>query len=332
VALKGSEKIQNAGDLLILDQARPHEWAAALELVFAGLDENDRQRHIVNTLALLASRTVDPGGLWLARSAETLVGVQLCELLGGATCLFWPPAIHADFRDTGLAEWLLRTGVDWSRQRGSKVAQAMLSTVDSDNAVPFLCAGFTHVTDLLILRHDLYDLLIADDKLRYKDYRAAGQELFAQALLRTYEGTRDCPELNGARTVDEILAGHRAAGKDRPELWQLAFAGEQPIGVLMLTELPDGLDWELSYLGIIPEARRRGFGRVLAQHALTAARREDALHLLVAVDCRNEPARTLYRALGFETVEARRVLLRFLEVGSSKNQEPRTNEAPNSKA
>ena len=30
---------------------------------------------------------------------------------------------------------------------------------------------------------------------------------FRSALLATHEGTRDCPELNGGRTPDELLAG-----------------------------------------------------------------------------------------------------------------------------
>ncbi len=298
--------------MLIPEQARTADWTAALELAFTAMPETERQRLVGNALALLAGGEIDPQGVWVARDAASLAGVQLCELLGGATCLLWTPAVRPDWRESDLAQRLVGAALAWAERRGCKLAQALLPASDTHLAGPLVAEGFRPVTELVALRHDLHDLpALAGPPLRYVTYSPATHALFEQTLLRTYAGTLDCPELNGVRTIEEILAGHRAAGRVRPELWWLAYEGDQPVGVLLLTDLPHGLDWELAYVGVIPEARSRGLGRALTLHALHAARQGEALHLILAVDARNAPARQLYTSLGFVPAEVRFVYLYF---------------------
>jgi ribosomal protein S18 acetylase RimI-like enzyme len=119
----------------------------------------------------------------------------------------------------------------------------------------------------------------------------------------------DCPELNGLRTIEESVEGHRGQGKWRPETWRLAWLDEQPAGVVFMTELEDGVGWDVSYVGVTPEFRRRGVGRALALHALHTARAVGAPQLLLAVDRRNAPALRLYEGLGFQPTEHREVFL-----------------------
>jgi ribosomal protein S18 acetylase RimI-like enzyme len=115
--------------------------------------------------------------------------------------------------------------------------------------------------------------------------------------------------LSGVRGSSDILAGHRAAGLDRPELWWLAWADDEPAGVVLLTEPPDRLTWDLAYVGVVPAHRQRGVGRALVLHALRAAASEICASLTVAVDVRNTPARRLYDSLGFLPLDTREVLL-----------------------
>jgi len=77
-------------------------------------------------------------------------------------------------------------------------------------------------------------------------------------LEQTYVGTFDCPELNGIRTTDEIVTGHTSQGQHDPDRWWLAFAGDVPVGVLLLTAIPEWRGWDLSYLGVVSTARRQG--------------------------------------------------------------------------
>jgi mycothiol synthase len=76
-----------------------------------------------------------------------------------------------------------------------------------------------------------------------------------------------------------------------------------------MTEMPDGLTWELMYLGLVPEARRRGYGRALTLHALRWLREQPATQMTLCVDARNLPARQLYQSLGFVETDRQEVLL-----------------------
>src|SRR5205085_3028371 len=108
------------------------------------------------------------------------------------------------------------------------------------------------------------------------------------------------------------LAGHRGQGTFHPDFWWLAYDGAKPVGMLLLSEMADGVTWELAYLGIVPEYRRHGLGRALTLHALHALRDQPATRIQLCVDVRNAPARHLYQSLGFTDVESSEVLLHFL--------------------
>jgi ribosomal protein S18 acetylase RimI-like enzyme len=132
---------------------------------------------------------------------------------------------------------------------------------------------------------------------------------FHQALLDSYEGTEDCPEISGVRTVEEILEGHSAQGKYDPARWWLARAERKPVGVLLLCEVPEWAAWDVAYVGVVPEARGHGFGRELMHRALSAARADGVARLTLSVDVRNQPALNLYTGLGFEMHDRREVFL-----------------------
>ena len=81
----------------------------------------------------------------------------------------------------------------------------------------------------------------------------------------------------------------------------------------MLTEMPETGDWEVAYMGVVPEARRYGFGREMLLHALCEARAADAPTVTLSVDVRNQPAWKLYRSLGFEPYDQRVVYLAIFD-------------------
>jgi len=83
----------------------------------------------------------------------------------------------------------------------------------------------------------------------------------------------------------------------------------QPVGVLLLTAIPEWRAWDVSYLGIVPEARRRGLGRELTRKAIQETRTAGAGQLTLAVDSRNDAASDLYLSVGFERYDQREVYL-----------------------
>jgi ribosomal protein S18 acetylase RimI-like enzyme len=290
-----------------IEPLRPDDWTAAMQRVAAAVPPDQRPQRWRHGLHLLQTGVIDPRGVWVARRGNDIAGVQVCTQLAGSACLFWLPAADADCADA-----LVEAGLQWARSAGCKFAQALASDDELSIAEPLLGHGFRAVTQLHQLRHDLGHLPDqAPPVSRFETYRPSLLAPFAATLERTYEGTLDCPELNGKRTIDEILAGHRGQGRFNADFWWLAYDGATPIGVVLLVGMPDELTWELAYLGIVPECRRRGLGRTLTVHAMQTLRSTGGTAMLVAVDGRNEPALRLYQSLGFRETERNHVLLCF---------------------
>ena len=89
----------------------------------------------------------------------------------------------------------------------------------------------------------------------------------------SYEGTLDCPALNGVRDLPDVLASYRACGEfDPAERWFIACRGERDVGCLLLADHPDADQWEIVYVGLVPEERGRGSGLALTRHAQWLAR------------------------------------------------------------
>jgi mycothiol synthase len=296
--------------IVLPEPARIEDWGAAFRLIFQYLPAEEREPRCANALRLLQHSELDPQGLFVVRGpGGDLCGALLCLPVPGHSALLWPPGVMGD-RPTETEDALLRHALAWLRQRGVKLAQTLLAPEELGLGEPLLRNGFSLVTRLWYMRHDLnlpVDCLNVPSRLDYQTF--ADDALFRQTLLRTYVGTLDCPEVNGIRNIDEVIDGHRAQGVFDPARWWLVREGEKAVGVLLMTEMPESGDWELAYMGVASEARRRGFGREILLHALCEARAADAPAVTLSVDARNRPAWDLYRSLGFEPYDQRLVYL-----------------------
>jgi ribosomal protein S18 acetylase RimI-like enzyme len=299
--------------LFTIERARSDERGAAFRLVFQHLAEEDRNNRVANALSLVASGELDPQGIFVVRAQGMLQGVLVCLPLRGASGLVWPPHVRPATDATERENQLVRTACAWLRSKGAKLAQSILASAEAPQAEPLLRNGFSHITRLHYLRHDL-DEPCPDPPLNltFQTYKPSNRQLFHDTLLRTYNGTHDCPELNGVRSVEEIIDGHKAQGQFNPERWWLVFSGRQPVGVMLTVEIPEWHGWDIAYVGVVPESRRQGFGRALTQLALSEAKAAGATGVTVAVDCRNQPAWNLYASMGFEPGDTREVYLAFL--------------------
>jgi ribosomal protein S18 acetylase RimI-like enzyme len=290
--------------------AESDEQAAALRLTFSHLDPETRLARVAGGLELIDRGELDPAGILVARIAGRVVGAVVAAPVPGAGAAIWPPQVEPGIAPA-VADDLARHAAAWLRDQGVKLAQALLAPEDAGLAGPLLRAGFRRATALWYLRHDLElpaGLLGERERLTYTTFAVSGPAAFAAVLARTYDGTQDCPEISDARTAPEALAGHQADGFD-PNHWWLASAGGEAVGLLLVNPAVDGAGWEIAYVGVAPEHRRRGIGRELVLKALVEAKAAGQPSVSLAVDARNAPARELYRQLGFEPHESREVLL-----------------------
>jgi ribosomal protein S18 acetylase RimI-like enzyme len=295
-----------------IEPARPEELPAAFGLLFRHLKEPEREARIGNALRLLRQGELDPAGVFVARGPAGLLGAIVCLPVPGASGLVWPPQAADGARREEVEDRLLGHAVARLRQRGARLGQALLAADEEPLAGSLERNGFRHVTGLWYLRHDL-DLppsfLRQGDRLEYQSYPDSDPAVFGETLARTYEGTLDCPEVTGVRTTEEVIDGHRAQGVHDPARWWLARDGGRPLGVLLLTAMPEWQSWDVIYVGVVPEARRQGWGRELMHKALRSAHAAEVPQVTLSVDARNRPAWTLYSRLGFEPYDRREVYL-----------------------
>lgn len=285
-----------------IDVAHPAEYVAALELLFQHRPPDEA---LARTRAILDSLAVDTNGsifLLVARDDRTLAGAMLAEIVPGATGVVWPPRARESRIEDALAQEA------WTRLRrlGANVAQSVLPAREAASAAPLLRAGFVRVTELVTLIAAPRPVEAAGD---FTTYARCPIDEFHDTLARSFDGGRDFPELDGRRSLQDMLDGYQAAGYDPHRWWLLREAG-RPVGVVLLTEVEPGRIWDLAYVGVMPEFRRRGHGRTLVAKAIAAAHGAGVSELTLSVDARNQPALALYRAAAFAERERGDVYLR----------------------
>lgn len=300
-------------DPLVVAPVRPEQYDPAFRLLFRQVRPADLEARLANLRYLVERGELPREGVLTATLAGAVCGVLVTQLIPGASGLVWPPQALELPEQEFIENALVRQGLAWLRSRGARLAQTILSTEELALANPLLRNGFRHVTRLWYMEHHLTSITsfpFRQNSLVLERYaQLADPAVFGETLLRSYVGSEDCPEVNELRTVDEVLEGHRAQGKDAPSHWWLASHHGVPVGVLVMAEVPEWASYDVAYVGIVPEARGRGFGWALMCKALDAAAGAGLPRVTLSVDDRNRTARRLYSRMGFVETESREVFL-----------------------
>ena len=292
--------------------ATPDELTQALHLSFAHVAERERLGRVDNALRLVQEGELDPKGVFVIRRTDGVVGAIVSMLVPGASALIWPPQAAAGLQEESIQDQLLKASEDWLRSGGAKLAQALIAREDRHLGAALVRNGYRHVTSLCYMRNEFeapVDMLAGTSMLELQSYEFCDRNEFNETLLKSYVESRDCPEVNGIRTIEEIIDGHKSQGKHNPSCWWLARLAGRPVAVLLMSEIPEWQAWDLSYVGVVPEARGQGIGRELTLKALHDARAAGALQVTLAVDNRNTAAWNLYRGLDFQSFDEREVYL-----------------------
>jgi ribosomal protein S18 acetylase RimI-like enzyme len=278
--------------------AAPHELLSACRLLFADGHAEARRERLLSDAEM--------SGVFVARDANgKLHAAALVQVLPGALGVAWVPrGDSATAIDAATA-----SACTWLRSRGVKVCQAFALKSEIRDMAPLERCGFHHTTQLVLMRRDFspFGPSIAEPSqpLSFIADSSPFSPEFKAALLATHRETCDCPELHAPRTPAEILTGFDSSSGNAYLVWR----GGECVGVV-LVEVEDNADMaELTYLGVVPEARRSGLGGELLKFALTAASRAKVEVMALSVDARNSPAMKLYERHGFVAYDRREVWL-----------------------
>ena len=251
--------------------------------------------------------------LLAARRGERLVGAVLSQRLPGRCAVVWPPQVVTD-EPPATAVGLLDELHSRLVAGDIHLVQALLESPTVEAAQPLGQAGYFHAGDLLYMVAEAarFPAEISPLPMTLEPWSPENDARLARVIEATYRGSLDCPLVDGLRSVEDVLAGYRAVGQFRPELWLLVREGEADAGCLLLADHHAQHQWEIVYLGLIPEVRGRGWGLALTKHAQALARQAGRDQLVLAVDAANQPAVSAYSAAGFAGWDRRSVFVRRL--------------------
>lgn len=293
----------------------------ALDLFFADNLPTARKRLTQQWLNADASGEVPLDGLLWALVQGHPVGVAFYSRHPGSLAFVWKPNVDrrrlAFPAAPSVKEIQISLLKEISRHLAAKnirIGQILIPSGEAEHEL-FAAGGFPWVTDLHYLLYPLENLPShanrpSWERLPYDLNDSKRTRLFADVLERTWQDTRDCPELNGLRDGSEALTGHRDGPEYDGRFWSLFSIDGEPIGLCLLNPREDEL-WEIVYVGVVPEAQGRGYGRAMVQDALYEARKHRQRAVVLAVDARNDVARRIYHEIGFHEIDRLAVYLRL---------------------
>ena len=283
-----------------------------LWLLCRDLPEADRDAHLKRLREHFRRSPPGTTGILHAQKGQEIVGAVLWTVYPGRTAVISAPGLlEGEPPSTAVA--LFRGVIDNLSKTQTRLIFANFSLDQAHFRQPIEQAGFGYLTRLLYLFSAAENFPERADQfqsdLRFIPWPEVDPEEFIRIVEATYVDTLDCPQLNGLRETEDVLAGYRAAGVHSPDLWFLVVHDQRPVGCLILTEHPDFDQLELVYMGLIPECRGRGLGRDVVRFAQLTTRQRKRSGLLLAVDVQNKPAMQVYKSLGMQSLEERDIFL-----------------------
>jgi L-amino acid N-acyltransferase YncA len=281
-------------------------WSTLRWIHLEASDEQFRQIMATRLPVLLLPGNLKPmevivGGRRVAAAYFTEVAGNVATLGG----------VRAKHGYEPFAGQLLDRMYDQLSLKGFRQTQALINIADHASQLILSQSGFRSVTQVRQVCKELgsFDLQEAVDTLpglKGKwSWQPACQFDFADVaklVEMTFQGSLDCPALNGLRSASEVTAGflERRAWNEQLQWWLLCKDGT-PVACCFMTQHSTELV-ELNYMGIAQAWRGQSLGHLLVQNALQTCQLAGVQFLTSAVDVQNWPAVKIYQAQGFETL------------------------------
>lgn len=204
----------------------------------------------------------------------------------------------------------LKSLIAESFQRGAELYQALVqiqqehSDSCNESNAHFSQAGMSYLTKLVRMEMDYpfnrsMQRVCVDDRLKIEPFDTIPRETWIQLLERTYQQSADVPELASIRSTARAIEGYKANQTPGVNGWFVLRCDGKPAGCLILARhnFPLG---EISYLGLAPEFRGKGYSSGIMQFAVEWMSAQKCSKVALAVDCRNELAMSIYQNWGFQ--------------------------------
>jgi len=274
--------------------------------------------------------SLDLGRQWLAYEAGRIVAACSCIESPGRTGVLFLPAFGLSGGSESALESLLAHVAGDLSKRNIRLAQSLLNLDDHQNERVLLRAGLHAIAELIYMER-----IVAVEPAPYsnkskrwidhqgdfawEEYNSVSHRDFAKLIPQTYLDSLDCPALTGLRDIEDVIAGHKSVGLFHAHRWRMARIDGRPAGCILLGENPLRRVLEVAYMGVHPDHRHHGLGRVLVDEATSLAYRESFEKVTLAVDSANTPALRLYGSAGFVETMRRRAMIRVMDSSAGRH-------------
>ena len=270
----------------------------------------------VELMKFTAQRNINLADIWIYEANGWLRWAALPVVSPGRTVLYFGTAASVVGQHLEPMQAGLHAICNYFAAKDIQLAQVLLEPSDSASIAVYQNSGFKQMAELLYLQRTVRKIAppapLAGN-FRLESYSEKNHAAFAAIVLASYEDSLDCPPLNGVRNIEDILAGHKAAGVFDPRDWMLLSRDNEPVAVLLLSKTHHADGMELVYLGLIPKVRGHGLANYLMQVAEARVCERKVRKFSLAVDALNEPALKLYYRHGMQKVTTKVAMMRILK-------------------
>lgn len=310
--------------------AQRQDVEAALRLILTPPGGSLDPAALAEFAKLADERGLNLEALHVALRGEKVVSAVLPVISPGKTALLLCPFEGGPKPATGAITALAHAAAAYCAARGVQLVQSLVDPTDSVLQHSLAGAGLHRMAELYYL-HVAVPQSVAVPELpagmSLLQYAPQLHDWFGRTILASYQQSLDCPALNGRRSIEDIMAGHKASGEFDPSTWFLLREGDAALGVLLLSVSLRNDAMELVYLGLAAPARGRRIGELLMRIALATSSARNMPRLCLAVDSQNTPAIKLYYRHGMQRVGSKIALLRDLRSDVSPTPEAVENAA-----
>ncbi len=289
---------------------QPSERGAALAMLVSRETAAEQAGRIASIVTALRQGDVCNDTLVGAKRGEKLVAVAWGQVMRGKTVLLWPARLGPG-EDESIGDQLQRFLDTQLAANGIRLAQAVVPDRMHTDAKRLARVAYTHAADLLYLASVLGQVRDPPADLEFEPYQEEERSRLSALVERTYIDTLDVPALDAVRDIEDVLDGYQQSGEFSPERWFFIRSKGQDVGCVLLNDHPHQQQWELVYMGIVPEARGNGWGSQATRFAQRLATDAGRQRLILAVDAANDPAISAYTRAGFFELLRRSVFLKI---------------------
>jgi ribosomal protein S18 acetylase RimI-like enzyme len=286
--------------------ARPSEWSQALKCWF-GQPVHTDQLH-----SLYFQLENEPGladGLWIADRAGDIDAVAWIISGTDEYVHCWPLRCcmeqSSDLSQLA-AQFLWDAVVAEHQRRGTRFFQVNVPIQCPADRKQMEAIGFKEIARIKRLRVALdQPVNEVQSRLVYLEQHGQGDvAAFNELLTECMTDGLDVPVLNHLQSGSNVAVQYFKPGVER---FFIRHQKLGPIGVMAIHH--DGEVGLIRYLGLVPCARRRGWGSSAIRKAITYLRQKGCDVVDLRVDARNKPALALYTGAGFQVIDEESMMI-----------------------